>query len=95
MLGASRARIFWLVLTESTVIGLVGAGAGVVLCVLFLFAATQWMLAANGIVIAPALDPRAAIIVAMSTTALAALAGLVPSILAYRTSVSRGLRPLG
>jgi putative ABC transport system permease protein len=95
VLGASRARIFWLVLTESTLIGLIGAGAGVVLCVLFLFAATQWMLAAHGIVIAPALDPRAAIIVAMSTTALAGLAGLVPSILAYRTSVSRGLRPLG
>ena len=95
VLGASRARIFWLVLTESTVIGLAGAAAGVVLCVLFLFAATQWMLAAHGIVIAPALDPRAAIIVAMSTTALAGLAGLVPSILAYRTSVSRGLRPLG
>ncbi len=95
VLGASRARIFWLVLTESTVIGLAGAVCGVVLCVILLFAATQWMLAAHGIVIAPTLDPRAAIIVAMCTTALAGLAGLVPSFLAYRTSVSRGLRPLG
>jgi hypothetical protein len=31
----------------------------------------------------------------MGTTVLAALAGIVPSILAYRTSVARSLRPLG
>jgi putative ABC transport system permease protein len=95
VLGASRARIFWLVLTESTLVGLVGAVAGVVVCVLVLFAATQWMLSAHGIVIAPQLDPRAAVIVAMGTTVLAAIAGIVPSVLAYRTSVARNLRPLG
>jgi putative ABC transport system permease protein len=95
VLGASRARIFWLVLTESTLVGLVGAAAGVAVCVVVLFAATKWMLTAHGIVIAPQLDPRAAVLVAMGTTALAAIAGIVPSVLAYRTSVSRNLRPLG
>jgi putative ABC transport system permease protein len=95
VLGASRARIFWLVLTESTLVGLVGAVAGVAVCIVVLFAATQWMLGAHGIVIAPQLDPRSAVIVAMGTTVLAAIAGIVPSVLAYRTSVARNLRPLG
>jgi len=95
VLGASRARIFWLVLTESTLVGLVGAVAGVAICIVVLFAATQWMLGAHGIVIAPQLDPRSAVIVAMGTTVLAAIAGIVPSVLAYRTSVARNLRPLG
>ena len=95
VLGASRARIFWLVLTESTLVGLVGATIGVAVCIVVLFAATSWMLSAHGIVVAPELDPRSAVIVAMGTTVLAALAGIVPSILAYRTSVARSLRPLG
>jgi putative ABC transport system permease protein len=95
VLGASRARIFWLVLTESTLVGLVGAVAGVAICIVVLFAATQWMLGAHGIVIAPELDSRSAVLVAMGTTVLAAIAGIVPSVLAYRTSVARNLRPLG
>jgi ABC-type lipoprotein release transport system permease subunit len=57
--------------------------------------ATQWMRVAHGLVIVPVLDARSAVFVAMATTVLAALAGLVPSILAYRTSVARNLRPLG
>ncbi len=95
VLGASRARIFWLVLTESTLIGLVGAAIGVVVCSVVLYAATEWMRSAHGIVIAPQLDARSAILVAMGTTLLAAAAGIVPSVLAYRTSVARSLRPVG
>ncbi len=95
VLGASRGRIFWLVLTESTLIGLLGAAIGVIVCAVVLYSATEWMRAAHGIVIAPQLDARSAILVAMGTTALAAAAGLAPSILAYRTSVARSLRPLG
>jgi len=95
VLGASRARIFWLVLTESTIIGLVGAALGVAVCALTLLLATKWLLDAHGIVIRPELDARSAILVAMATTLLAALAGLAPSVLAYRTSVARSLRPIG
>jgi putative ABC transport system permease protein len=95
VLGASQARIFWLVLTESTVVGLAGAALGVVVCAVGLFAATRWLIAAHGIVIAPELDPRSAVLVAMGTTLLAAIAGIVPSVLAYRTPVARNLRPLG
>jgi len=60
-----------------------------------LFLATQWLRTAHGLVIAPSLDARSAVLVAMGTTLLAALAGVVPSVLAYRTSVARNLRPLG
>ena len=95
VLGASQARIFWLVLTESTVVGLVGAATGVVICAAVLFVATRWLLGAHGIVIAPELDARSAVLVAMGTTLLAAIAGIVPSVLAYRTTVARGLRPIG
>ena len=95
VLGASRARIFWLVLTESTVIGLAGSLAGILLCVVVLFIASRWMLGEHGILIAPQLDPRSTVLVAMATTLLAALAGLAPAVLAYRTSVARNLRPLG
>jgi len=95
VLGASQARIFWLVLTESTIVGLVGATVGIAVCATVLFAATAWLLNAHGIVIAPELDARSAVLVAMGTTLLAAIAGIVPSVLAYRTSVARNLRPIG
>jgi len=95
VLGASPARIFWLVLTESTVIGLVGAALGVAVCGVVLFAATQWLLATHGILIAAQLDARSAVLVAMGTTLLAAIAGIVPSAIAYRTPVARNLRPIG
>jgi len=95
VLGASSMRIFWLVLTESTIIGLVGAALGVVVCGAVLFLSTQWLLGAHGIMIAPELDARGAVLVAMGTTLLAAIAGIVPSVLAYRTPVARNLRPIG
>ena len=95
VLGASKGRIFMLVLTESTLIGLAGSAFGVAICAAALFIATGWMRAAHGIVIAPELDARSAVVVAMGTTALAALAGVVPAVLAYRVSVARNLRPLG
>lgn len=95
VLGASRARIFWLVLTESTIVGLAGAALGVAVCALTLVAATAWLRSAHGLVIAPALDSRSIVLVAMATTLLASLAGVIPSILAYRTSVARNLRPIG
>ncbi|MFM7050876.1 MAG: ABC transporter permease [Planctomycetota bacterium] len=95
VLGASRGRIFMLVLTESTLIGLAGAVLGVVACAGVLWAATGWLGASYGIVLAAELDARAAVLVAMGTTLLAAIAGIAPSFLAYRTSVARALRPLG
>jgi ABC-type antimicrobial peptide transport system permease subunit len=76
-------------------VGLVGAALGVAVCAVGLFAATQWLIGAHGIVIAPELDPRSVVLVAMGTTLLAAIAGIVPSVLAYRTPVARNLRPIG
>ena len=95
VLGASSLRIFWLVLTESTIVGLLGAALGVAVCGAVLFTATRWLIATHGIMIAPELDPHSAVMVAMGITLLAAVAGIVPSILAYRTPVARNLRPIG
>jgi putative ABC transport system permease protein len=95
VLGASRPRIFWLVLTESTLVGLVGSVIGAFLAAVLLVVVTRWLGDAYGLAIESKVEPRLAIIVAMGTTLLAAAAGLVPAILAYRTGVARNLRPIG
>ncbi|MSR40998.1 MAG: FtsX-like permease family protein [Phycisphaerales bacterium] len=95
VLGASRARVFGIVLTEAMLIGLVGAAAGIVISAIVLTIATSWLRANLGLIIAPDFDPRASVLVAAGAVLLAAIAGLVPAMLAYRTSVSKQLRPLG
>lgn len=95
VLGASRARIFFLVLTESAVIGLMGAAAGLVLCVVGLRIVAGIMRDRLGVVIETGLPLRETLAVAAGAVVLAALAGLAPAIVAYRTSVARSLRPLG
>jgi putative ABC transport system permease protein len=95
VLGASRARVLGLVLTESAVIGLLGVAAGIVLGAVGAMAAAEVMKRRLGLVIEPDLDPPAVIVVAIATVLLASLAGLVPAAAAYRTSVMRNLRPLG
>jgi putative ABC transport system permease protein len=95
VLGCSRARVFGLVLTESAMLGLTGAVLGVALCL-----GGAWLVAAIlkrelGLVINPALDLRWTLVVVVLTTLLAALAGVIPAAMAYRTSVARSLRPQG
>lgn len=95
VLGCSRPRIFGLVVTESALLGLAGAVAGVVIalvgCVLVAAALRQ----ALGLVISPAPRTEWIAIVGAATIVLAAMAGIAPAIMAYRTSVARGLRPIG
>ncbi len=95
VLGASRARVFGIVLTEAMLIGLAGAAAGILVSAVALHLATAWIRASLGLIISADFDPRASILVAAGAVLLAALAGLVPATLAYRTSVSKQLRPLG
>ena len=94
VLGASRGRVFGLILTESTLIGLVGCVAGVGLCLLGVRVVGVVLRARLGLVIDGSLDPRSALLVAAGAVMLAALAGVLPGIVAYRTSVARSLRPL-
>ena len=46
-----------------------------------------------GLVVEPVFDPQITFIVLVASIALAALAGLIPAAVAYRTSVARNLRP--
>jgi len=94
VLGASAWRVFALAITESTLIGLLGAGIGAVLALVGGQIATTFLQERVGVVITGAVDPRAAILVAAGAVVLAAIAGIVPAVKAYRTSIARHLRPL-
>jgi len=94
VLGASAWRVFALAITESTLIGLVGAGIGAALAIVGGQIATTLLQERVGLVIAGAVDSRAAILVAAGAVVLAALAGIVPAVKAYRTSIACHLKPL-
>lgn len=94
VLGASRERVFGLVITESAFIGLLGGVAGALLGMLGTSVVAGVLRAELGLVIDPVFELRWILLVVLITVALASLAGLVPAATAYRTSVSRHLRPL-
>lgn len=95
VLGASRGKVFGLVITESAVLGVLGAVAGIAISLVGSRIVTGLMEARLGLVITPTLEPRTILFVVLGTIGLAAVAGLIPAISAYRTSVVRGLRPIG
>lgn len=95
VLGASRGRIFGLVLTESALLGLIGAGLGALLAWLGIAAAAGLVEASVGVGLDASLGLEPVILVAVVAVGLACLAGIVPALMAYRTSVIRNLRPLG
>ncbi|MEE2972446.1 MAG: FtsX-like permease family protein [Planctomycetota bacterium] len=94
VLGCTRARILGLVLTESAIIGLLGAATGVFLARFGGDLAAELLATRTGVVIQPELDVRASVIVAAATVVLAGVAGLAPAVKAYRTPVADNLRPL-
>lgn len=94
VLGCSRPRIFGLVLTESAVLGVMGAAAGLAISLLGVQVVVLLMKAKFGLVVHPTLTPDVAILVAGAAVALAALAGLVPAVMAYGTPVAKNLKPL-
>ena len=93
VLGASQGRVFGLVLTESLLISMAGAAAGVVLALVGGMAASAWLKASIGLVIDPTLDLRGTVIVVGGTVALGALAGILPAWRAYQVPVADSLRP--
>ncbi len=95
VLGCSRARISSLVLTESAMIGFLGAAAGIAVWLVGSQAAAAILKDVLGLVVTPRLDAATTLIILLATVALASLAGIVPSVVAYRTSVARNLRPIG
>ncbi len=95
VLGASRGRVFGLIVTEAAIIGVAGAAVGVALAWVGGAVVSGVLASRLGIVVEPTLGWRVVASVAASTVTLAALAGLAPAISAYRTSVARNLKPLG
>ncbi len=95
VLGCSRARIFGLVLTESAMLGLLGALAGLALALIAGRIVSAVMRQRLGLVVEPILPLDAAALVGTGALLLAALAGLTPAVMAYRTPVAKNLRPIG
>lgn len=94
VLGASRERIFMLILTEAAVIGLLASALGIALAYAGSFA-VSWAVKANlGLVIEPSVSGTWLVAVAAGTVVLSCLAGLVPAALAYRTHVIANLKPV-
>ena len=95
VLGASRGRIFGLVVTESTLLALVGAIVGVALSVFGVTIVADAVRLRTGLVIESDVSPYWMAVVAGGTVVLGVIAGLVPAAMAYRTSVIARLRPIG
>ncbi len=95
VLGCSQGRVFGLVLTESAVLGLAGAALGLLGSLVGARIVAGIMKERLGLSIDATMSPEAALIVIAGAIALAAAAGLVPAIMAYRTAVSKNLKPLG
>ncbi|MEQ8770264.1 MAG: FtsX-like permease family protein [Phycisphaerales bacterium] len=95
VLGASRARIFRLVIVESALIGLIGAVLGTLVATVGGVVVAGVLEARLGLVVTPSFGWQLAGAVVGATVGLAVVAGLVPAIAGYKTSVVRNLRPLG
>jgi putative ABC transport system permease protein len=95
VLGSSRARIFGLIVTESAIIGLLGAALGIVLALVGNQIVASIMKQRLNLVIDTRIPLIALLAVIVATILIASLAGIIPAVMAYRTPVARNLRPLG
>lgn len=95
VLGCSRPRVFGLIVTESAVLGVVGAALGVALALAGGRIVAAIMKQRLGLVVEPVLPLAETLGVVVATIALAAAAGIVPAVMAYRTPVAKNLRPIG
>lgn len=95
VLGASRVRIFGLVMTESAFLGLLGALAGVACAAAGGQIAAGVLRAHLGLVVEPTLEITIVVLIIAATIVLSVGAGIVPSVMAYRTPVAKNLKPLG
>lgn len=94
VLGSSASRIFGLVLTESALIGLMGAAAGAVLSVGASYLVSEVMFTRLGLLIEPTFGAEWVLAVMVGAVMVSAVAGIAPALAAYRTSVADNLKPI-
>lgn len=94
VLGCSRPRIFGLILTESALIGILGAAAGGLASFLVGLAIAGILKQRLGMVITPTYGLEWVMLVVGGTVLLACIAGVIPALVAYRTPVAKNLKPL-
>lgn len=92
VLGASRPRVFAMVLTESAAIGIAGGVLGALLAQGAMAVVARVLLDAAAVAVPFWLDPLDVLLVFCGSVMLACGAGLLPALLAYRTPVVLGLR---
>ncbi len=95
VLGASKMRVFNLVLTESAIIGLLGGFVGIAIALAAGTVVSGILQARVGIVVNPSLPVDGYLMIVLATLALSCVAGIIPAVVAYRTAVVRSLRPIG
>lgn len=95
VLGCSQGRIFGLVVTESAILGLMGSLAGAGAAVIGGLAVAAVLKERLGLVVEPSLPIDLTLVIVLATVGLAAAAGILPAVMAYRTSVAKNLRPIG
>jgi putative ABC transport system permease protein len=94
VLGASAGHVFGLIVTESALIGVLGAALGVALGLGGSMVAAEVLRSRVGLAIDASLPPGLILYMALVSVLLAAAAGLIPAMMAYRTSVAKNLRPI-
>lgn len=95
VLGCSQLRVFGLVLTEAAVIGVLGALVGVALGWLGAMTVSGVLKDRIGLVVHPVFSLDWTLGIVLGAVLLAALGGLIPAVLAYRTPVANNLKPIG
>lgn len=95
VLGCSRGRVFGLIVTESAVLGILGVGAGLLLGMGGARLVAMVMKAQLGLVVTPTFPLHWVGAVGAGTVLLASVAGIIPAVMAYRTSVAKNLKPIG
>ncbi|MFM9997193.1 MAG: ABC transporter permease [Phycisphaerales bacterium] len=95
VLGCSARRIAGIVIMEAVAIGLLGAAVGVAVSAGGTRVVAEVMHRRLGLVIESSVSPILLAGVVGGAILLAAVAGLIPAVMAYRTGVAKNLRPLG
>ena len=93
-LGARRRTVFGAVLAEATVIGALGALAGLAAHFALYAGVAGLIRAQTGVVLTPWAFHHVLVLCPLAMTALCALGGIVPAVKAYRTPVAETIAPV-